>query len=51
MAKTPKTVLDFLGNLRTQLTIGGVKEIKHLKDLKKQDCKSCCLKLNGNYYL
>src|SRR5271168_1715350 len=51
MAKTPKTVLDFLGDLRTQLTLGSVKEIKHLKDLKKQDLKSRCLEADGNFYL
>jgi metallopeptidase MepB len=51
MAKTPQTVLDFLGDLRTQLTPGGVKEIEHLKDLKKQDLKSRSLEEDGNYYL
>ena len=53
MAKTPKKVLGFLRNLRTQLTPSGVKEIEHLKDLKKEDLKSRGLELSydGNYYL
>jgi metallopeptidase MepB len=53
MAKTPKTVLDFLGDLRTQLTPGGLKETEHLKELKKQDLKSRGLEASydGNYYL
>jgi metallopeptidase MepB len=51
MAKTPQTVLDFLGDLRTQLNPGGVKEIEHLKDLKKQDLKSRSLEEDGNFYL
>jgi metallopeptidase MepB len=53
MAKTPKTVLDFLGDLRTQLAPGGVKETEHLKDLKQQDLKSRGLEAtyDGNYYL
>jgi metallopeptidase MepB len=53
MAKTPKTVLDFLGDLRTRLTLGGIKETEHLKDIKKQDLKSRGLEsaYDGNYYL
>jgi metallopeptidase MepB len=53
MAKTPKTVMDFLSDLRTQLTPGGEKEKEHLKDLKKQDLKSWGLEASydGNYYL
>jgi len=53
MAKTPKTVLDFLGDLRTQLTPGGVRETEHLKELKKEDLKSRGLEASydGNYYL
>lgn len=39
MAKTPKTVDDFLGDLRTRLAPGGEKEIQKLLELKKQDLK------------
>lgn len=53
MAKTPKTVLDFLGDLRTQLTPGGAKEMDHLKELKKNDLDSRGLSSSndGSYYL
>jgi metallopeptidase MepB len=53
MAKTPKTVLDFLGDLKTQLAPGGVKEIAHLKELKKTDLEARGMsELNdGEYYL
>jgi metallopeptidase MepB len=53
MAKTPKTVTDFLGDLRTQLTPGGAKETDHLKEIKKEDLKSRGLEkdYDGNYYL
>lgn len=37
MAKTPKTVDDFLGDLRTRLAPGGLKEILKLKELKKAE--------------
>ena len=37
MAKTPKTVDDFLGDLRNRLAPGGLKEIEHLKKLKKAE--------------
>ncbi|GAB7362923.1 hypothetical protein MBLNU230_g3223t1 [Neophaeotheca triangularis] len=37
MAKTPKTVDDFLGDLRTRLAPGGLKEIEKLKELKKAE--------------
>ncbi|KAF2719489.1 metallopeptidase MepB [Polychaeton citri CBS 116435] len=37
MAKTPKTVNDFLGDLRTRLAPGGLKEIAKLKELKKAE--------------
>jgi metallopeptidase MepB len=40
MAKTPKTVLDFLCDLRARLTPRGAKETEKLKDLKKQDLES-----------
>ncbi len=53
LAKTPKTVLDFLGDLRTQLTPRGAKETEYLKDLKKEHLKSRRLEAScdGNYYL
>ena len=35
MAKTPKIVNEFLGDLRTRLAPGGLKEIQKLKQLKK----------------
>ncbi|KAK0882477.1 metalloendopeptidase [Friedmanniomyces endolithicus] len=37
MAKTPKTVDDFLGDLRERLAPGGLKEIEKLKELKKTE--------------
>ncbi|KAH9845129.1 Peptidase family M3 [Teratosphaeria destructans] len=37
MAKTPKTVNDFLGDLRQRLSPGGLSEIEKLKQLKKQE--------------
>ena len=40
MAKTPKTVDDFLGDLRTRLTPLAKKELEILKALKKQDLES-----------
>jgi len=53
MAKTPKTVLDFLGDLRTQLAPGGVKETAHLKHIKQTDLKARGIEASydGNYYL
>ncbi|KAF2180573.1 metallopeptidase MepB [Zopfia rhizophila CBS 207.26] len=39
MAKLPRTVDDFLGDLRTRLAPGGQEEIKKLIALKKQDLK------------
>ncbi|KAF1960807.1 zincin [Byssothecium circinans] len=39
MAKLPKTVDDFLADLRTRLAPGGKKEIADLLKLKKQDLK------------
>jgi metallopeptidase MepB len=39
MAKLPKTVDDFLGDLRTRLAPGGKKEIEKLLELKKEDLK------------
>lgn len=53
MAKTPKTVNDFLEDLKVQLAPGGVKETEHLLDLKSSDLKSRGLEASndGNYYL
>lgn len=53
MAKTPKTVNDFLNDLRHQLAPGGVKEIEHLKEIKAEDLKTRGLEdtNDGNYYL
>src|ERR1700693_1319723 len=53
MAKTPKTVNDFLGDLRVQLAPGGKKEVDHLMEIKKEDLKSRGLETedDGNYYL
>ncbi|KAK3319004.1 peptidase family M3-domain-containing protein [Apodospora peruviana] len=51
MAKTPKTVLDFLGDLKTRLAPGGAKEIEHLLALKKKDHESRGVPFDGNYYL
>ncbi|KAK4448492.1 peptidase family M3-domain-containing protein [Podospora aff. communis PSN243] len=51
MAKTPKTVLDFLGDLKSRLVAGGAKEIDHLVALKKKDHEARGLPFDGNYYL
>ncbi|KZF25458.1 metallopeptidase MepB [Xylona heveae TC161] len=53
MAKTPETVDEFLGDLRTRLTAGGKSEIDNLKSLKKEDLKNRGLDkaYDGNYYL
>jgi metallopeptidase MepB len=51
MAKTPKTVDDFLGDLRSRLTAGGHKEIKALLELKKADLESRGESFDGRYYL
>jgi len=37
MAKTPQTVDDFLGDLRTRLAPGGLREIEKLKQLKQAE--------------
>ena len=47
MAKTPKTVDDFLGDLRSRLTEGGKKELKNLTALKQSDVQA----FDGHYYL
>ncbi|KAF7125365.1 hypothetical protein CNMCM5793_001543 [Aspergillus hiratsukae] len=51
MAKTPKTVDDFLGDLRSRLTAGGHKEIKALLELKKADLEARGESFDGRYYL
>ncbi len=51
MAKTPKTVFDFLNDLKTRLAPGGVKETEHLIELKKADLASRNEPFDGNYYL
>lgn len=51
MAKTPKTVDDFLGDLRGKLSQGGLDEIVTLKELKKEDLKSRGEEYDGKYYL
>lgn len=51
MAKTPKTIDDFLGNLRERLTPGGREEIQKLKELKEKDVQERGIKSDGNYYI
>ncbi len=53
MAKTPKTVDDFLGDLRHRLTPGGLEEIKKLKELKKEyiEKHGSGQSYDGRYYL
>ncbi|KIW91891.1 uncharacterized protein Z519_07861 [Cladophialophora bantiana CBS 173.52] len=51
MAKTPKTVDDFLADLRSRLTQGGLDEIATLKKMKEEDLKSRGEEFDGRYYL
>jgi metallopeptidase MepB len=51
MAKTPKTVDDFLGDLRSRLSDGGIAEIKTLREMKKEDLASSGADFDGRYYL
>ncbi|CAI0653540.1 unnamed protein product, partial [Colletotrichum noveboracense] len=51
MAKTSKTVTDFLGDLRSRLAAGGAKEVEHLLELKKADTEARGVSNDGNYYL
>ena len=51
MAKTPKTVDDFLGDLRKRLSQGGLDEIEVLKKMKKEDVESRGEKFDGHYFL
>lgn len=51
MAKTPETVDNFLGDLRSRLAAGGEKESKSLLELKKADLASRGEQFDGRYYL
>ena len=51
MAKTPKTVDDFLADLRKRLSQGGIDEIDVLKKMKKADVESHGQKFDGQYFL
>jgi metallopeptidase MepB len=51
MAKTTKTVDDFLADLRERLSQGGLDEIETLKKMKEEDLKSRGEKPDGRYYL
>lgn len=53
MAKTPKTVDDFLGDLRERLAPGGLKELEVLKKLKASDLEARgeSGQDDGRYYL
>jgi metallopeptidase MepB len=51
MAKTPKTVDDFLSDLRSRLSDGGLAEIEVLKKMKQEDLKSRGEDYDGRYYL
>jgi metallopeptidase MepB len=51
MAKTPKTVDDFLADLRSRLSNGGLDEIKMLTAMKKQDLESRKKEFDSRYYL
>jgi metallopeptidase MepB len=53
MAKTPKTVDDFLGDLRTKLAPGGLDEKKKLLEIKEADLKNTgkSSQIDGKYYL
>ena len=51
MAKTPKTVDDFLGSLRGRLADGGVSEIETLKAMKQADVESRGEKFDDRYFL
>ncbi|EPS37390.1 hypothetical protein H072_8859 [Dactylellina haptotyla CBS 200.50] len=51
MAKLPKTVRTFLGDLRAKLTEGGRQEVKKLKGLKQSDTEATGLEFDDKYYL
>ena len=50
MAKTPETVDDFLGDLRTRLAEVGAKERNTLAELKKKDVESRGEPFDGHYF-
>lgn len=49
MAKTPETVLSFLGDLKDKLLPMGVKELEHLKQLKKKDVEAAGGTFDGSF--
>lgn len=51
MAKNPKTVDDFLGDLKSRLTKGGKQELKDLTALKESDVKKSEKQFDGHYFL
>ena len=51
MLKTPKTVDDFLGDLRTRLAEGGKKELKVMTALKKSQLEGSDQKFDEHYFL
>ncbi|QPG76582.1 hypothetical protein FOA43_003973 [Brettanomyces nanus] len=51
MAKTPKTVMNFLTDLKTKLRPLGENELKSLKSLKERDYKERALQYDGRYYV
>ena len=51
MAKTPKTVDDFLGDLRKRLAKGGAEEKKVMTKIKQDELKSHGESFDGHYYL
>ncbi|ETN47226.1 uncharacterized protein HMPREF1541_01418 [Cyphellophora europaea CBS 101466] len=51
MAKTTKTVDDFLADLRKRLAQGGLDEIEVLKKMKKEDVESRDEKFDDHYFL
>jgi metallopeptidase MepB len=53
MAKLPKTVDDFLGDLRTSLAPGGKKEVANLLKIKQKDLKERSIDdgTSGNYFM
>ncbi|KAF2787398.1 zincin [Melanomma pulvis-pyrius CBS 109.77] len=53
MAKLPKTVDDFLGDLRTSLAPGGKKEVANLLKIKQQDLKERDINdgMNDKYFM
>ena len=51
MAKTPKFVDEFLGDLKHRLAPGGKKDLDKLKQMKEEDVKSRGEKFDGHYFL